>query len=109
MKKIDKPENNIVPILDNCTASMNNPRKGRIEQVKTSIIEQTAKYDDLASVGQLFTIHEHDNVDSIATKDDMEALYKQKFIPKNEPNRDFYDKIMLLAPNGKCPYCQQNC
>jgi 5-methylcytosine-specific restriction endonuclease McrA len=108
MKKINKPENNITTILDNCTAHMNNPRKERVEQVKTTIIEQTTKYDDLALLGQLFTIPEHDNVDSIATKDDMEALYKQKFVPKDESNREFYDKIMLLAPSGKCPYCQQN-
>lgn len=108
MKKINKPENNIATILDNCTAHMNSPRKKRIEQVKKTIIDQTTKYDNLASLGQLFTIPEHDNVDGIATKDDMEALYKQKVVPAGEPNREFYDKIMLLAPGGKCPYCQQN-
>lgn len=108
MKKIKKPENNIVSILDNCTAKMNSPRKERIEQVKDIIIKGTIKYDELASVGQLYTISEHDNVGSIATKSDMEALYEQKFVPKDEPNREFYDKIKLLAPNGKCPYCQQN-
>ncbi|WP_234121786.1 HNH endonuclease [Clostridium hydrogenum] len=108
MKKINKPKNDIIVILDNCIANMNNPRKEHIEKVKTSIIEQTTKYDNLATVGQLFTIHEHDNVNHIATKDDMEALYKQKFVPKDQPNREFYDKIMLLAPNGKCPYCKQN-
>lgn len=108
MKKINKPENNIALILDNCTARMNSPRKERIEQVKETIIEKTVKYDELASTGQLYIISEHDNVDSIATKSDMEALYKQKFVPKDEPNREYYDKIMLLAPNGKCPYCQQN-
>lgn len=108
MKKINKPENNINLILNNCTARMNSPRKERIEQVKDTIIEKTIKYDELASIGQLYTISEHDNVDSIATKSDMEALYNQKFVPKNQPNREYYDKLMLLAPNGKCPYCQQN-
>lgn len=108
MKKIRKPENNIESILDNCTISMRNPRKERIERVKETIIEKTTEYDDLATSGQLYKIPEHDNVDLIATKDDMVALYKQKFVPKEEPNREYYDKIMLLAPNGKCPYCQQN-
>ena len=108
MKKIRKPDNNIETILDNCTLTMRNPRKEHIEQVKETIIEKTMEYDKLAISGQLYTIPEHDNVDSIATKDDMVALYKQKFVPKEEPNREYYDKIMLLAPNGKCPYCQQN-
>ena len=53
-------------------------------------------------------IPEHDTIDNIATKEDMEALYTQRFVPKNQPNRAFYDKILALAPYGKCPYCQQN-
>lgn len=108
MKKIRKPENDIGLILNNCTVKMRSPRKERIEQVKGTIIKKTIEYDELATVGQLYTILEHDNVDLIASKDDMEALYTQKFVPKQEANREYYDKIMLLAPNGKCPYCQQN-
>ncbi len=108
MKNIRKPDNNIEIILDNCTTTMSNPRRERIEQVKETIIEKTIEYDNLATSGQLYTILEHDNVDSIATKDDMVALYKQKFVPQGEPNREYYNKILSLAPGGKCPYCQQN-
>lgn len=109
MKKINKPEDSIDIILDNCINHMYNPRKGKIIQVRKTIKEQTDKYDELALAGQLFTIHEHDNVDLIATKDDMIMLYEEKFVPEsNKDNRMVYDKIMLSAPNGKCPYCQQN-
>ncbi len=108
MKKIHKPENKISTILDNCIAHMYNPRKGRIEKAKTTIIKQTDNYDELASSGQLFTIHEHNTVDGIATKDDMIVLYEEKFVPEeNKENRDIYNKILLLAPDGVCPYCQQ--
>lgn len=108
MKKILKPENNIGIILKNCMACMQNPRRGRIAQVKDTIVKKTTEYDDLASSGKLYTIPKHDTVDAIAAKDDMEALYTQKFVPKNEPNREIYDKLILMAPSGKCPYCQQN-
>lgn len=108
MKKISKPENNIEIILKNCIESIQNSRKGRITQVKDTIVKKTTEYDSLATSGQLYTIPIHDTVDSIATKDDMEALYTQKFVPKNQLNRDIYDKLILLAPNGICPYCQQN-
>ena len=109
MKKIDKPINNINIILENCIEHMYNPGKRKIEQVKTTIIEQTNKYDELASLGQLFTIHEHYNVDSIASKVDMKKLYEEKFVSKdNKDNREIYNKLMLSAPNGKCPYCEQN-
>ena len=108
MKKIRKPVNNISTILDNCTNHMNEPRKSKIEQVKPIIISETDRYDTLAERGQLFTIPEHDTVNSIAQKNDMEALYNQKFVPESEANRDYYNQLFLLAPNGKCPYCQQN-
>lgn len=110
MKKIQKPTNNISTILDNCTSNMSEPRKTKIEQVKPTIIKETDNYDMLAKSGKLFTIPEHDNVDSIAQKNDMEALYTQKFVPMTEANRnrDYYDQLILLAPKGICPYCQQN-
>ncbi len=108
MQKIPKPENNIETILDNCTANMQNPRKNRIIQAKDTIVEKTRQYDDLANSGELYTIPKHDMVGSSANKDDMEALYTQKFVPKSEPNRDIYDKLFLLAPYGICPFCQQN-
>lgn len=108
MKKIKKPQNNINTILSNCTERMQNSRRYKIEKVKSTIIKQTEMYDTLASEGKLFSISEHDMVDSIADKADMEALYTQKFVPKTEPNRDYYNQLMLLAPSGKCPYCQQN-
>lgn len=103
MKKIQKPTNNISTILDNCTSHMTEPRKTKIEQVKSTIIKETDNYDILAESGDLYTIPEHDNVDSIAEKSDMEALYTQKFVPATEANRDYYDQLILLAPNGKCP------
>ena len=37
MKKIQKPTNNISTILDNCTSHMTEPRKTKIEQVKSTI------------------------------------------------------------------------
>ena len=108
MKKLEKPQFDMETIIDNCLVHMQNPRKKRITLVKEKIKKKTEEYDELAQHGQLHIIPEHDTIDNIATKEDMEALYTQKFVPKNQPNRAFYDKILALAPYGKCPYCQQN-
>ena len=54
---------------------MTEPRKTKIEQVKSTIIKETDNYDILAESGDLYTIPVHDNIDSIAEKSDMEALY----------------------------------
>ena len=108
MKKLEKPQFDMETIIDNCLVHMQNPRKKRITLVKEKIKKKTEEYDELAQHGQLHIIPEHDTIDNIATKEDMEALYTQRFVPKNQPNRAFYDKILALAPYGKCPYCQQN-
>lgn len=108
MIKIPKPQISLDNILHNCTYNMQNPRKGRINSVKSTIIAESVKYDELAEKGELYTLNEHTSVNSIATKDDMEALYTQKFVPKMEENRKYYNQIILLAPNNKCPYCGQN-
>lgn len=108
MKAISKPNNNIEEILNNCISNLNEPRKSKITNVKNTIITKSYEYDILATSGNLYTIPIHDNVDSIASKDDMEFLYTSKFVPKTGPNRKNYDYIKSLAPNGICPYCQQN-
>ena len=108
MIRLEKPQMDLQTILDNCTSNMNEPRKSRIENVAQTIITESQSYDSLAESGQLYTIRKHNTVDSIATKEDMEALYTQKFVPAGQPNREYYDKIKLLAPHNKCPYCGQN-
>lgn len=74
---------------------------------QANIVEKSKEYDEFARKGELFLLDEHDSVDGGATKDDMIALYEQKFVPKNQVCRKYYDKIILLAHNGRCPYCGQ--
>ena len=112
MKKLEKPQFDMETIIDNCLVHMQNPRKKRITLVKEKIKKKTEEYDELAQHGQLHIIPEHDTIDNIATKEDMEALYTQKFVPKNQPNRAFYDKILALAPYSRCGqywYSWQSC
>ena len=108
MRKIEKPNNNIAEILDNAIKHLNSPRKEHIENARGIIEEKTNEYDVLGQRGELHTIQIHNNVEELADKEDMEALYTQKMVPKDSPNRYIYDSIMFLAPFQKCPYCQQN-
>lgn len=110
MKRIPKPISDIdySVIIDNCTEHMTSPRKDRLQAVKEILISQHEQYDELAEKGLLYTIKAHDSVRNIAQKEDMIAAYKQKFVPQETENRIYYDRILHLATNGKCPYCQQN-
>ena len=78
MKKLEKPQFDMETIIDNCLVHMQNPRKKRITLVKEKIKKKTEEYDELAQYGQLHIIPEHDTIDNIATKEDMEALYIRK-------------------------------
>jgi 5-methylcytosine-specific restriction endonuclease McrA len=39
------------------------------------------------------------------TKDELTDLYTSHMVKRDQPGRSFYDRIMLLAPLGKCPFC----
>ena len=64
-------------------------------------LQETNDYDILAESSRLFSFPKHDNVDSIE-KSDVEALYTPKSIHTQKTNCDYYDWLILLAPNGKC-------
>ena len=110
MKRIEKPNADVdlETIIDNCISHMNLPRRDRIKTVKNILVNKNIEYDGLAQAGQLYTIEEHDMVNSIAKKEDMLAAYNEKFVPAKYENRVYYDRLMHLAPRGICPYCQQN-
>lgn len=110
MLKLMKPDFAQEAIIDDCIENMNREtdgRKTRIENSKDTIVQKSSEYDALAENGNLWTIAAHDMVEGGATKDDMKQLYTQKFVPQNQGGRKYYDKLLLLAPHGRCPYCGQ--
>lgn len=110
MIKLNKPKINQEEIINDCIANMaedDNGRKFRIKQSKETIINKSIEYDKLAQQGKLWKIIVHDKLAGGATKEDMKQLYTQKFVPQNQGGRKYYDELILLAPNGRCPYCGQ--
>lgn len=108
MIKLNKPNFEQGKIVDDCLSNMKTgTRKSNILLSKGYIIKKTREYDELAQKGELYTIAKHENIQGKATKDDMKALYKDKFSTKGQGGRTYYDAIMLLASNAKCPYCGQ--
>lgn len=104
MINLNKPNVDMDLLANICIDSMNNgDRKNRLQASKSEISQSVVEYDDCACNGQLYTIREHDVLKNGATKDDMKYLYECRFV--QGPGRDFYNAIMLLAPNKKCPYC----
>ncbi|MBR1702717.1 MAG: hypothetical protein IJ716_12250 [Lachnospiraceae bacterium] len=108
MIKLIKPEFNQYEIITDCTSQMrDDDRKQLILNCRDEIVSASEEYDRKASAGQLSLISVHDRLLGGASKDDMTKLYEQRFASKRAYGRVYYDKIKLLSPNFRCPYCAQ--
>lgn len=108
MIKLEKPEFDQGRIIDDCIANMKKSElKENIIASKDEIITESTKYDKKACEEKLSSIYAHSKLKSGASKNDMIKLYNNKFVPKGEGGRKYYDAIKLLSPNKRCPYCGQ--
>lgn len=109
MIKIGKPETIKQDVLiDDLTSNMHTGAwKNNILSSKDFIVRQSKQYDSRALEWELYKFSTHDSLEGGATKEDMKKLYEQKFVKKGQPGRKYYDKLLLKAPNRKCPYCGQ--
>jgi hypothetical protein len=104
MIKVKKPYCKQKEILNDCISNMQTGnRKSRILSSKSTIRQESIKYDEVAKDGELSSISTNDVIAGGATKDDMVWLYTNKFV--GERGRKYYDKLMLLPKNGICPLC----
>lgn len=108
MIRLKKPELCQSKILDDCIDNIiDSKRRQRLSNLKKEIVELSHSYDCLAEQGKLLGIKGKEISDSYANKGDLLFLYSSKFSKKGELARQYYDKIKLSAPNGKCPQCGQ--
>ncbi len=110
MIKLEKPDFDQGEILDACMSNMRTREgkpRARIEASRDAIIAESDRYDRLAESGKLTRIKRHSLVDGGATKKDMVELYDRKFARSGQGGRIYYDRIRLLAPYDRCPFCGQ--
>lgn len=79
----------------------------RIKLTKDEIVRLSKQYDLLAENGRILEIPKKDKSEGGASKEDLLFLYDNRFSKKSQLPRKYYDGIILLAPNGKCPQCGQ--
>lgn len=108
MIKLEKPKLNQRKIVTDCMLNVKDGSfKNNILMSLDEIVKKSSAYDEKAMCGNLTDITAHSFLESGATKEDMKKLYDTKFVPKHEKGRQYYNSIMLLAPNTRCPYCAQ--
>jgi 5-methylcytosine-specific restriction endonuclease McrA len=106
MKSMTKPENDIDLIIADCISNL---RDEALKNKFSSCIDFIKNYSDEFEIKMkahdVHSLTPHSNVNKTLTKEEMVKLYTDKFSKKSQPGRKHYDKLMISAQNGQCPYC----
>lgn len=113
MKRLGKLQVDYIEVYDACVRGIiNDPALAeRFETARTDVIACFGEYDRLASAHQLFSFNASRHGDkaqhvlSGVSKGDFVKLYSDYMVGKESPGRIYYDRLMMLAPLGKCPLC----
>lgn len=105
MRCLKKPKFDVATIVKDCANSFRGEKKELFSTNALYIKEKSDAYDSYARMKEWEKIPKEDKVNGVISAKDMNTLYSEKFA-KHMPERGaYYDKIMSLAVNGKCPIC----
>jgi len=111
MRVINRPRHDFKLVYNLCINSIGNSSLVDRFKIITNFIVKNAKlYDRKANIAGLFRIPENNCknnqvVISSITKKELKNLYDQQMVGQSKPARTIYDKLIISAPNGICPYC----
>lgn len=112
MRRLNKPIIDPAEIYDACVSGITDPTLlGRFTTVRAEVIDNFQKYSLLASTHQLFSFitssrgKGEQQVLAGMTKEEFVDLYSKQMVGEGKPGRKYYDRLMMLAPLGKCPLC----
>lgn len=112
MKRLPKPDLDSREVYVSCVGGVSDESVIVRHQMSTEELLQLAQlYDARAFVNQLHLFpaaergRNEQMVAGTLTKGDMVSLYSNHMVKRNQSARPYYDRLMLCAPLGKCPYC----
>lgn len=108
MKKLLKPSDSALDVFQTCIERIRDEDlKRRLLACSKEIQDSSLEFDAKASKAQLHTILPKENIATIVTASEMNAVYTNRMAKKLAPGRIFYDKLMSLPDHGRCPLCSQ--
>ncbi len=106
MRHLNKPNFKVKEIVEKCASSYKDKLKAnRFLTCSEYIKIMSNDYDIKASKGEWSKISKECKVNKIITASEMIEIYKNKFVGNKYLKQEYYDKILLLSPYGKCPIC----
>lgn len=112
MKRLAKPALDAGEVHAICVGGVTDQAvAARHQMASAEILRLSQLYDNRATVNQLHLFQaaewgqNNQLVVGAVTKGDMTDLYTSQMVKRKMPARSYYDRLMLCAPLGKCPYC----
>jgi hypothetical protein len=112
MRRLNSPIIDPAEIYDACVSGISDPAlAGRFTIARAEVIDNFQKYGLQASTNELFSFiasargKGEQQVLAGITKEEFVELYSKQMVGDGKPGRKYYDRLMMLAPHGKCPLC----
>lgn len=111
MRTLVKPNFELAEIYQQCLAGIGDAKLVLdLQVILPAFYAQADLYDSKASESRLYELPQNTagNEDVILngiTKKQIKNLYSQYLVSQEKPARIYYDALIGMAPNGKCPYC----
>lgn len=106
MIKLPKPTMQGKDIFTICSLSIRGKKdRSSIIKLTSLVIQEETLYDQRAPINDLH-LTSNSNVLGLTTKEDLlKKNYTGRMVPKSSQGRLHYDKLLLIPPNGICPFC----
>lgn len=112
MKRLSKPIFTGGEVYDACVNNISEQSlNDRFVAAKTDVMTKANEYEVKASTHDLYLLPASAwgkgwqiSVADL-TKAELISLYEDHLLEKKTLGRQYYDKLMMLAPLGKCPFC----
>lgn len=109
MWTVPRPELTALHTFDECVQGIRDPAtKMRLEGIREQIEQAETNFDARAAATELHLIGEENGVageNGNVTAKEMEQLYDRHLARQRSRGRTIYDKIMMAAVHGQCPFC----
>lgn len=79
--------------------------RNRLAAIKNDIISHDSEFAKAGASSTFFKLASHESVGTNVTKAEMISVYDHQMVPAVSRGRVYYDKIMALAKNRRCPLC----
>ena len=79
--------------------------RNRLAAVTNEIVRHDLEFGNAGTASTFFKLPSHNAVGTNVTKAEMISVYDHQMVPAASHGRVYYDKIMALAKNRRCPLC----